>query len=294
MKKTALICIIAASIGWGTSGIFVHYLSPLGLSSLQMTFIRSLAMLVSMLIYVLICDRGLFKISFPHLLLAMGSGLAFFGTASCYFYSMVKSSVSTAVVLMYTAPIFVMIYSVVFFGEKLTKVKAFCVGFMILGCSFVSGIIDGFRFDAAGIVFGILSGLSYSAYNILTKIQMKKGINHITANLYGFLFAVAIGAFTANVGEIPIYIAENMCYTIPLILLLGLCTSVIPYLCYSYALKTIPVGTAASLAILEPMSATIFSVAFLGETLSQISIIGIALILGSVLLLSKEEGNSNV
>ena len=288
MKKSAFICIVAASIGWGTSGVFVYFLSPFGFSSPGMTFIRSLAMLVSMLLYVLICDRGLFKISFPHLLLTLGSGLAFFGTASCYFYSMVKSSVSTAVVLMYTAPIFVMIYSVLFLGEKLTRVKAFCVAVMLLGCSLVSGIIGGFRFDAVGIVFGLLSGISYSAYNILTKIQMRKGINPVTANLYGFLFASVTGALMADIGQLHACIGGNMCYTIPLMLLLGLCTSVMPYLCYSCALKTIPAGTASSLAILEPVSATVLSVAFLGEDLMTLPAGGIALILSSVFILSRQ------
>lgn len=288
MKKSALVCIVAASIGWGTSGVFVDCLTPFGFTSLHMTFIRSLAMLVSMLLYVLVCDRGLFKISFPHLLLTLGSGVAFFGTASCYFYSMVKSSVSTAVVLMYTAPIFVMVYSVLFLGEKLTRVKTFCVAIMLLGCSLVSGIIGGFRFDTVGIVFGLLSGLCYSAYNILTKIQMKKGINPVTANLYGFLFASAIGALTADIGQIPVFIAENIRYTIPLAILLGLCTSVMPYLCYSRALKTIPAGTASSLAILEPMSATLLSVVFLGEDLLPLPAVGIALILGAVFILSRQ------
>ena len=288
MKKSALMCIVAASIGWGTSGIFVDCLTPFGLTSLHMTFIRSLAMLLSMLVYVLICDRGLFRISYSSLILTLGSGLAFFGTASCYFYSMVKSSVSTAVVLMYTAPIFVMIYSVLFLGEKLTKVKIFCVAIMLLGCCLVSGIIGGFRFDAVGMVFGLLSGICYSTYNILTKIQMKKGINPITANLYGFLFASAIGALTANVVKIPMCVAGNVRYTIPIMMLLGLCTSVMPYLCYSYALKTIPAGTASSLAILEPMSATLLSVTILGEDLLPLPAVGIALILCSVFILSRQ------
>ena len=288
MKKSTLVCVVAASIGWGTSGIFVHYLSPLGFTSLQMTFIRSLAMFICMILYAIVCDRKLFKISFPHLLLTLGSGLAFFGSASCYFYSMVKSSVSTAVVLMYTAPVFVMIYSVLFLGERLTKVKAFCVGIMLLGCSLVSGVIGGFRFDAVGIVFGMLSGICYSIYNILTKIQMKKGINPVTANLYGFLFASAVGALSANIADIPVYIAENMSYAIPLNLLMGLCTSVMPYLCYSYALKAIPAGTASSLAVSEPMSATILSVAFLDEKLLKLPAVGIALILSSVFILSRQ------
>ena len=102
------------------------------------------------------------------------------------------------------------------------------------------------------------------------------------------MFATAIGALTANVGQITVCIAENIRYTIPLAILLGLCTSVMPYLCYSCALKTIPAGTASSLAILEPMSATLLSVAFLGEDLLPLPAVGITLILSSVFVLSRQ------
>lgn len=293
MKKTSLLCIIVACAGWGTSGIFVHYLSPYGFTSIHMTFIRSLAMFGCMALYALISDRTLFKISFRHLLLTVGSGLAFFSTASCYFYSMTESSVSTAVVLMYTAPIFVMIYSVLFLGEKLTKIKTLCVILMLIGCGLVSGIIGGFSFDAVGIIFGFMAGLSYSAYNILTKIQMKKGMNPITANLYGFFFSMLAGAICANVGHIPAMISQNTDVVLPLVILLGIVTSVMPYLTYSVALKYLPAGTASSLAILEPMMATVLSIIFLGEKPKMVSSVGIVLILFSVFILSREKDETS-
>lgn len=289
MKKIALIQIILASILWGTSGIFVHYLAPYGFTSLQMTFFRSVVSCICMALYILIFNKKLFKVTLKQLLLFAGSGLSFFLTASCYFYSMQATSISTAVVLMYTAPIFVMIYSVMFLGEKLNPKKAVAVLTMLVGCGLVSGIIGGLKFDAMGIAVGFMSGIAYSAYNILTKIEMKGNSNPMSAILYCFLFAVLIGTFACDIGEIPKSIGTAPLITLPLVVGMGLATCIAPYFLYTLAMKKIPAGTAASLGIIEPMAATLFSVMLFGEELSWASVSGIVLILGAVFLLSKSD-----
>ena len=289
MKKIALIQIILASILWGTSGIFVHYLAPYGFTSLQMTFFRSVVSCICMALYILIFNKKLFKVTLKQLLLFAGSGLSFFLTASCYFYSMQATSISTAVVLMYTAPIFVMIYSVMFLGEKLNPKKAVAVLTMLVGCGLVSGIIGGLKFDAMGIAVGFMSGIAYSAYNILTKIGMKGNSNPMSATLYCFVFAVLIGTFACDIGEIPKSIGTAPRITLPLVVGMGLATCIAPYFLYTLAMKKIPAGTAASLGIIEPMAATLFSVMLFGEELSWASVSGIVLILGAVFLLSKSD-----
>lgn len=289
MKKIAFIYIILASILWGTSGIFVHFLAPYRFSSIHMTFFRSVVSFLCLFLYIFVCDRKLLKVSLKELILFACSGVSFFATASCYFYSMQVTSISTAVVLMYTAPIFVMIYSVAFLGEKLTKLKFISVICMIIGCGLVSGIIGGLKFNALGIAVGFLSGISYSAYNIFTKINMKNHSNPLSTNLYCFLFASIVGMFTSDMGGIPEYICKNPPIIITLLIALGICTCIMPYFLYTLALKEIPAGTASSLAILEPMAATVFSVLIFGEKLTIPSLCGIILILGSVYLLSKNE-----
>lgn len=288
MKK-GLIYIILASVLWGTSGIFVHYLTPYGVSSLQMTFIRGAVASACMAGYVLITNRSIIKTNFKEILLFIGSGLSFFITATCYYHSMQLTSISTAVVLMYTAPIFVMIYSVTFLGEKSSCMKLISVAGMIVGCGLVSGIIGGLKFDVMGIAIGLLSGISYAAYNIITKIEMQKGINPIKANFYCFLFSMIIGAVVAKPVEIIDCIILNPPVVISLTIGAGVFACIVPYFLYTMALRKIPVGTATSLGILEPMAATIFSVLIFKEELSLYSVIGIVLILGSVFILSKEK-----
>lgn len=289
MKKSGLIYIILASILWGTSGIFVHYLTPYGVSSLQMTFIRGLISFACMGIFVLLSGRSIVKTNFKEILLFIGSGVSFFLTASCYYQSMQLTSVSTAVVLMYTAPIFVMIYSTTFLGEKLSRMKLIAVIGMIAGCCLVSGIIGGLKFDAMGIVIGFLSGISYATYNIITKIEMQKGINPVKANFYCFLFSMIVGMVVAKPVGIIDCISQNPPVVIFLFAGMGVFACILPYFLYTMALREIPVGTAASLGILEPMAATILSVLILEEKLSLYSAIGIVMILGSVFILSKED-----
>jgi drug/metabolite transporter (DMT)-like permease len=80
---------------------------------------------------------------------------------------------------------------------------------------------------------------------------------------------------------------------IPLFIALGLMTNIIPYFLYTLSLREIPAGTAASLGILEPMSATLFSVIFLNEKLTVVSTVGMVLILAAVFMLGKAEGGHN-
>ena len=289
MKKLAFIYIVLASIFWGTSGIFVHFIAPYGLSSFQMTFVRGLIFAICMGIFIFIKDKKLFKASKKELFLFSLSGLSFFLTASFYFLSMQLTSISTAVVLMYTAPIFVMIYSVSFLSEKFNLKKGISVALMIIGCALVSGVVGGLKFDLLGIFIGFLSGISYSAYNIITKIQMKNKSNPLTATFYCFLFAVLIGLFASNPMGIPDVLSKNYSLLIPLVFAMGICTCVLPYILYTLALKEIDAGTATSLGILEPMAATLYSVILFNEKLSIYSTIGIVLILGAVFLLSKSE-----
>ena len=289
MKKRGFILIVIAGVLWGTSSIFVHFLSPLGFSSLQMTFFRSLVAFLSMAVYVLLFNKRLFKVTKKELLLFALSGLSFFGTASFYYTGMIASSVSTAVVLMYSSPVLVMIYSVIFFGEKLSVKKVISIVAMLTGCCLVSGIIGGMKFSLWGITASFLAGVCYTAYNIFTKIQMRNESNPVSATLYCFLFASLAAFFACEPAQIPTLITVKPFITVLLILGIGICTGILPYFLYTVSLKDLEVGTASALGIIEPMSATIFSVVLFGEPLSVFSVVGIVLILGAVLLLSRSE-----
>ncbi len=288
MKK-AFFYIVFAGLLWGSSGIFVHFLEPLGFTSMQMTLGRELSAAIVMAAYIFFVDKKLFRTTFRELVLYAMSGVSMFLAAALYYRAMQITSVSTAVVLMYTSPIFIMICSFAFFGEKFTTIKTIAVVAMLCGCGLVSGIVSGFNVNLVGFLFGIGSGIAYSIYNIVTKIEMIKRCNPKTATVYCLMFA----ALSALIVSKPWQAAEIIAARPSGGLLLAACgifTCVVPYFVYTLALRDIPAGTASSLGIIEPMSATLYSVLFLGERLNIYSICGIVLILGAVLALSRETG----
>lgn len=289
MKKKAFIYIILAGILWGTSGIFVKLLSPYGITPFQMTAVRGTVSSACMFVFALIKDRSLLKIKPTDIVFFALIGLSLFGTGGCYYTSMQMTSVSTAVILMYTAPVYVMIFSVLFLGEKFSKLKLVSIVCMLAGCCLVSGMIGGLKFNVAGILIGVLSGISYAAYNILTKIAMRRGFTAVTATMYSFVFMAVIALSFSSPIDI-VYAAKNdPLPLIPMLIALGIVTHVLPYLFYTLSMKSLPVGTVSALGIVEPMAATIFSVILFKEKLDIFSASGIILILAAVFLLAKAE-----
>ena len=114
---------------------------------------------------------------------------------------------------------------------------------------------------------------------------MKNKCNPVTASMYVFIFMCIVSLAFSKPTEI-IEVAQETDSVIWYMILCGLCTCIVPYFLYTVALKYLPVGTAASLGIIEPMSATLMSVAFLGETMNLTTFVGIVLILTAVVVLS--------
>ena len=288
--KRAFVLVFIACVLWGTSGIFVHFLSPYGFTALQMTAVRGILSLLLMAGFALLFDRGQFRIGgFRELLLYVFMGVSLFGTAFCYYQSMRMTSVSTAVVLMYISPIYILLFSVVVFREKLGFVKGISVAGILLGCVLVSGIVGGGKFNLPGVLIGVLSGVSYAVYNILAKLSVRRGGSPIKATLYAFLFMTAVALIPSHPDRIFSCAAERPAVTVPLLLGLGICTCILPYFLFNYSLKTLPSGTASAMSIIEPLSASVFSFTLLGEDVDVPSIIGIVLILVCVIVLERSE-----
>lgn len=293
MKQRSILLVLLAGVLWGTSGIFVHYLAPLGFSSLQMTAMRAGVSAAAMTVYSLLRDRSVFRIRKLELCIFALSAIGLYGTGTCYFLSMQASSISTAVVLMYMAPVYVMIFSVLFFGERINAPKLLSVALMLIGCALVSGIAGGMTVSMTGVSMGIVSGVAYGAYNILTKLSMRMGIPPLKATTWVFMLTALVAIAVCEPVELCKRAAAQPAVSIPLIVGIGVVTFVLPYLCYTVAMKHLDAGTTSALGIIEPMSATLFGVVLFGETLDLWSGTGIALILAAVLLLSRGEGSKD-
>ncbi|MBQ2159328.1 MAG: EamA family transporter, partial [Oscillospiraceae bacterium] len=159
--------ILLAGCFWGSMGIFVRRLADYGFSSIQIVAIRvTLAALIFCML-LLIKDPSGFRISVKDipLFLGLGFGSILFFTV-CYFTAITMMPLSTAAILLYTSPIWIMLMSVLFFREKLTGRKLLALVLAFAGCVLVSGI-SGEGMTLPGLLVGLGSGIGYGLYSIL-------------------------------------------------------------------------------------------------------------------------------
>lgn len=279
--------VIIAGVFWGSMGIFVRALGEYGFDSIQ---IAALRLTVAALVFTgLHCarERAALWIAARDIPLFLGLGLGsiLFFTV-CYFSAINMMTLSTAAILLYTSPIWVMLMSCLFFKEKLTAQKLISLVCAFGGCVLVSGISGG-GMTARGFVVGLCSGIGYGLYSILGSVALKK-YSALTVTTYTFVIA-AIGAWlicspadmTAKLAA-----ADGVWRLVGLVVLTGLITAVIPFAAYTRGLTYVEPSRAAILATIEPMVATLLGAFVFAEPVTLMSGLGIVLILVSVVMLN--------
>ncbi|MBQ5319534.1 MAG: EamA family transporter [Oscillospiraceae bacterium] len=293
-KFVGPILIITAGVLWGLMGLFVRNLDKYGITSMQIVALRAVFTAIMMTAVTLVYDRKLFKIKLRDCWCFFGTGICsivFFNF--CYFRTITLTSLSAAAVLLYTAPIMVMIMSLFLFKEKLTARKIIAAAVAFVGCAMVTGAADGsLALNAIGVLTGLGSAFGYALYTIFGEYALKRGYNSITITLYTFVFA-AVGVLPlADLPDLTEKISVN-----PQIIgwgaVLALVVTVLPYLVYTLGLRTVEAGKASVMATIEPVVATLVGVIVFDESLSALGIIGIIFVAVSLAMLNIKTEKEN-
>lgn len=286
--------ILLAGCFWGSMGIFVRRLADYGFSSIQIVAIRvTLAALIFCML-LLIKDPSGFRISVKDipLFLGLGFGSILFFTV-CYFTAITMMPLSTAAILLYTSPIWIMLMSVLFFREKLTGRKLMALVLAFAGCVLVSGI-SGEGMTLPGLLVGLGSGIGYGLYSILGTVALRR-YSPFTVTTYTFVFAALGSWLICRPAEMlaKFAAAPDLPGLVFFCFLTALVTAVIPFLAYTLGLRTVEASRAGILATVEPLVATLIGVAVFSEPLTLLSGLGILLILAAVVLLNGKTESEN-
>ena len=292
-NKTVIgtILIIIAGCFWGSMGIFVRRLGIYGFDSIQIVSIRVTLAAIIFALVLAIKDRKGFKISFKDipLFLGLGFGSILFFTI-CYFAAITMMSLSTAAILLYTSPVWIMLMSVLVFHEKLNRKKLVALALAFAGCVLVSGI-SGEGMTLTGLLVGLGSGIGYGLYSILGTIALRRYSSY-TVTAYTFIFAAVGSWFICRPADLfnKLSIAKDSGFLIAFCFLTALITAVIPFLAYTLGLEHVEASKAGIIATIEPMVATLIGVLVFSEPLTIMSGTGILLILSAVVILNAPRG----
>lgn len=285
MKKIAPFLVLLAGILWGTIGFFVRVLNSAGLSSMEIVMIRAVTTTILLFIYLAVTNKALLKIRIKDIWCFLGTGICsivFFNY--CYFKTISMTSLSVAAVLLYTAPAIVMLLSAILFHEKITvkKIIALCMTFT--GCIFVTGLVgmtDGLSLP--GILVGLGAGLGYALYSVFGRFALERGYHSLTISFYTFLFAMLGTLPLCNLKQVAAVSLTDFKMVI-FFFVFGLFSTVIPYIVYTLGLKEMENSKASIIASIEPVTATLLGVLVYHEMITVNEVIGVALVIGSIVL----------
>ena len=279
--------VILAGCLWGLISIFIEIMNEAGFTSMQCVALRAVFTVIILFLYILISDRSKFKIRIRHIPCFLGTGIlsiVFFNF--CYFRCIeLTGSAAVPALLMYTAPVFVMLLSAVFFRERITihKVIAMCLTFVGLGI--VTGAFTGGAgVSMAAILYGLGAGLGYALYSIFGKIVADK-YDPVTITFYTFLIAAIASIPLSGVAVNLQPLADTKVF-LTAIIGLALVSTVLPFLFYTKGLAGIEAGKASILATVEPVMAAIVGAVYFHEEFTVSKVLGILLVLAAIVYLN--------
>ena len=272
--------IIGAALLWGTTGTAQAF-APAGFDPKVIGALRLLIGGIALLLLVIKRKEfGSFRswIQLPVLLAAVF-------TASyqlCFFAAVAKTGVAIGTIVgIGSAPIAGGLLGLIFLGERPGRRWLLATILAIIGCSLLSFSGGDVAIDPVGILLALGAGLSYAAYTLMIKKLLDKHApNAIMAAV------VCIGAVLLSPALINIdfdWLLQPR--SIAVVLHLGLATMALSYWLFVRGLHSVPVATAVTLTLAEPMTAATLGILVLGEQMNTQAFFGISLIFSGLVVL---------
>ncbi len=276
-----------AAVLWATMGPLGKWLYGYGVDPLTVVTLRAAIAFGTLALTLAVVDRGLLRVAGRDLPFFALHGLV--GVAcnyACYFYALRWTTVATAVLLLYTYPALVTLFSALFLGERLTGSKVVAVLLTFVGCVLVVQAYDlgALQWSQRGVLFGLGAGASAAAYSLLGKRALRRYPSWTVA-CYAFGFgALFLAMFLAGVRSPQALVpAGYPAAAWAGILILAWFPTLLAYALFVASMTHIEASQASITATLEPVVAAALAYWFLGEGLAWPQWVGAVLVLGGVL-----------
>ncbi len=247
-----------------------------------------------MLLPLLVASQGWQRIKLPARDLAHCFLLGTLGVAvSNYFYyvAIQRTNVATAIIVQYTAPVWVLFYVVARGKQKLSLQKVVAVALSVAGIALVIGIVGtkpngerALRLDSYGLIAALLASLSFAFYNV--------GGHRILARYDRWRVLVwtlaPAAAFWIVVNPLWKIVAAHYAPGQWLFLFVFSMISVLgPFSLYFLGLQHLEPTRAIIASCLEPVFSILLAALFLGEVLRPAQTVGIIFVLAAIVIVQR-------
>ncbi len=213
-----------------------------------------------------------------------------------YFYALSVTTVAVAVTLNYTAPFFVLVISLLFLGEKITREKVIALVMAFSGVVLISGLGEergALAVSPTGFFAGLLSGASYGAQTVAYKKLGRKygpvSLNFWTMAFGGSLLFCALSVWRGGLGGFVSDLPPVWPKSFPYFALMGLGPGTAAFILFADGINKVEATRGSIAALAEPLAAYVIGYFFLGETLSLRGIMGALFVVGAIWVVSASQ-----
>jgi drug/metabolite transporter, DME family len=251
--------ILAAALLWSLAGVFIKFLD---LHPLSIVFYRSL---FASLVFAPFVQYSQMQVR-PVIVVSV---LSYTAAISAFVAANKITTAANAIVLQYTAPVFVFLFTRLFWGEKISKLNGGALVVAMLGVAIIASDSAG-EPEMAGVLLALLSGVLFAVY--MVNLQHTREVHPVYLTWINNLVC-ALLLLLAVKSRLALSFDQAIILAVMGAVQLGM-----PYFLFSKGLRTVPLQEASLIALIEPVLNPLWVALVVGEIPSAATLAGGALI----------------
>lgn len=293
-----LLTLTAAAL-WATGGVLAKWLMtasspanadwpipPLGLrvDAEALSGARALVSAVILLAYLSFRRRDALRVTRRDLgFFAVFGVFGLAGMHYTYFMAISLTSVATAILLQYLAPVIVLLVGVLALGHRFRWALPAGVALSVSGCALVVGVGSGsgLSISSRGLAWGLAAAVFFSLYSLLGDHAARRYSSYTTL-VYGLSFAAVF--WLVVLGPASVFGMLATPSVAAAILLMSVVSTILPFGAFLLALKYIPPTNALVASTVEPVIAGVGGLLLFGERFSPMQLFGGLLVIAAIVV----------
>jgi drug/metabolite transporter (DMT)-like permease len=211
-----------------------------------------------------------------------------------YFVAISRLDIGVALLIQYVAPVLVALWARFAYHEPVRRRIWASLALSITGIALLVQLWNGLTLDGLGVAAALGSAVSFSIYVLAAERAVTRR-DPLSLVCYGFLLAAVFWAVVQPLWSFPTERVDDSVsllgrlseLSLPVWLLMAwmvVLGTMVPFALLAGSLRHIPASRAAITAMFEPVAATVFAYAWLGESLTTAQFAGALVVLGAIVL----------
>ncbi|MEI6844990.1 MAG: DMT family transporter [Actinomycetes bacterium] len=286
--------VVLGAITFAFNGIISKLVLMSGISAWRLTQVRCTGAFLILLMYVLMRKGSSLRTNKKELPWLIAYGVVGFALVQCgYFVAITRLHVSVALIIEFTAPIWILFYIRFIRKKFVPKLMWISITMGFTGLLLVAQVWKGMTLNGFGVIAAFLDAFALAAYFLMgEKLIAQRSTDTLT--VYGLGFASLAWALVCPIWSFPFSVfSQEMnlmgtfkAYNVPgwvLILWIIVGGTIVPYLLILRGLRDLSASTSSVIGMLEPVVAGAFAWWWLGEKFSLIQLFGGVIVIAGII-----------